>query len=594
MKNIIVLIFVFIFVSCSDTNIISDSDQKMMSEQPITTRATVDLHNKSITNPSLLDNWENVQTIELNTSGNHSVSAPWASGTASSLTDTFRKDIKKEDGWTMLFHTFKQKGLDEKQNYMCFYNQFTGVIKVFYYYEGERASQGTQWYIKTADGSNSKLFNLTEFLASPDDVYNINMAVFSNQVGDPTKGLQTGWNGFEFEVPYCTDYKNKEFVLGAYDRIITKYDFSGNVNLNTGGTITPMGGGGNGWLSTVASLGGYGAKALVDNSLSTAKNPAQETKKDTIKFGQKLAEAIKQVPASNYSQLISAGLGLIFGKTTTVNNYDVRLTTNGKVEFGGTGTTETTSGIPSITFNLYSLMNSDKKVEGNSSFVYNPADGSGHYIGVWNMMSSPKVYYKRITEMSVPANWQVNSDGSVYSPNVKIEAPSFLTRYDLVVNPDLEKYGNVKSKFLGLSRCDSLNGQKYVPKMIDIGDFLHSSLQYRDRGKLFFNIDGFIETDMRIPSKDRYNKRNFYFDWGNIDCGRQVICMGCDCNFTYNGKSLVIQQTRLYPAGYGVDLGVIDDISYYNEGDRMIVNSSEPFYEYQKKRNGIPIIDYEY
>ena len=83
-------------------------------------------------NSVLLNDWENVQMISLNTSGNHNVTVPWANGTASSLSESFRKDIKKGDGWVMLFHTFKQKGLDEKQNYMCFYNQFTGYLKVFY------------------------------------------------------------------------------------------------------------------------------------------------------------------------------------------------------------------------------------------------------------------------------------------------------------------------------------------------------------------------------------------------------------------------------------------------------------------------------
>lgn len=34
--------------------------------------------------------------ISLNTSGNHNVTVPWANGTASSLSESFRKDIKKE------------------------------------------------------------------------------------------------------------------------------------------------------------------------------------------------------------------------------------------------------------------------------------------------------------------------------------------------------------------------------------------------------------------------------------------------------------------------------------------------------------------
>lgn len=278
MKNFLILFLSLFMVSCSESNLDYANLEKNSVNSNVTTRASVDIHNQSTTNPTLLNDWENVHTIALNTSGNHYVTAPWASGTASTLSDTFRKDIKKEDGWVMLFHTFKQKGLDEKQNYMCFYNQFTGYIKVFYYYEGERSSQGTQWYMKTADGSSTKLFNLSDFLSYSDEVADINTIVLSNQVGDPTKGLQTGWNGFEFEVPYCTDYKDKEFIIGAYDRVITNYSFLGDVDLKSSGTITPIRSSTGGWQTTIANLAGQGAKSFVDSKLDKAKKTENNKK----------------------------------------------------------------------------------------------------------------------------------------------------------------------------------------------------------------------------------------------------------------------------------------------------------------------------
>lgn len=594
MKQLYFILLSLVLLSCSENiSELANDDRQASLKQENQTRATVDIHNQSKTNPTLLNDWENVQTISLNTSGNHNVTAPWANGTASSLSESFRKDIKKEDGWVMLFHTFKQKGLDERQNYMLFYNQLTGYIKVFYYYEGERASQGTQWYIKTANGSCSKLFNLTNFLAFPDDVADINMAVFSNQVGDPTKGLQTGWNGFEFEVPYCTDYADKEFILGAYDKLITKYNFLGNVNLNSSGTITPMGGI-SGWQSTVANLAGQGAKSLIDDNLKKSRKTGNNTKNDsTGTFGQKLADLVSKIPAGNYAQAISAGLSLIFGKTTVTNNYDVKLTTTGKVEFNGTGTTEMTSGIPSVTFNLYSLMNSEQNKNITSSFVYNLAEGNGHYVGVWSLQTLPKVCFRRITLIDNPTNWQLYSDGSIYISYVKVKAPGYWTNHTLVVNPDLKELGTFKSAFSGLMRCDSLSGKVYSPKMIDIGDYLHSSLAYQDKEKCLYNLDGYIETSYKLSSSERYNKREFYFDWGNIDCGRQVIVIKCNNKISYKGKTFDIQQTRSYPASYHIDLGVVEDVPYYNEGRRKIVNGEEPFYEYKKWRNGIPIIDYE-
>ena len=119
MKLLYLILLSLAFFSCSEKNSVLLNEKNQ-------TRATADICNQSTTNPTLLNDWENVQMISLNTSGNHNVTVPWANGTASSLSESFRKDIKKGDGWVMLFHTFKQKGLDEKQNYMCFYNQFTG------------------------------------------------------------------------------------------------------------------------------------------------------------------------------------------------------------------------------------------------------------------------------------------------------------------------------------------------------------------------------------------------------------------------------------------------------------------------------------
>lgn len=599
MKQSVFILLSLVLLSCSDniSELANDKRQSSLNQEN-QTRATVDIHNLSTTNPKLLNDWENVQTIALNTSGNHNVTAPWTSGTASSLSDTFRKDIKKEDGWIMHFHTFKQKGLDEKQNYMCFYNQFTGYLKVFYYYEGDRASQGTQWYMKTADGSSSRLFNLADFLAYSDDVADINTIVVSNQVGDPTKGLQTGWNGFEFEVPYCTDYKDKEFTIGAYDRVITNYSFLGDVDLKSSGTITPVRSSSGGWQTTIANLAGQGAKSLVDSKLDKAKkkNNSKEDKDSTGTFGQKLADAISSIPASSYSKLLSAGLGLIFGKATVVNDYKLNVTTTGKIQFSGTGTTEITSGIPSVTFSLYSLMNNaTKEVSNTQSFVYNPVNSENHYVGVWNLRIAPKVFYQRITSVTPPYNSRKNADGTYSVDNIKMEAPSYWTRYELIFNPDLKSYANYNSTFTKVMRCDSLLGNRYKPKMIDIGDYLNSSLMYRDKEKRFYDMDGYIETGYTVTEQQKREKTHFYFDWGNIDCGRQVGLIEYGCTFNYRGKCLKITQTRLYPTGYGIDMGALEDVveGYYDKGSDMRVNGKEPFYEYQKKKNGIPIINYE-
>ena len=95
-------------------------------------------NDSSQSNPDLNDNWENLDAIYLNTkdlSGeSESVTAPWANGSSSILDTTFRYDTKKEDGWQMLVHTFKEATYEaEQENYMCFYNPNTGIIKMLYF-----------------------------------------------------------------------------------------------------------------------------------------------------------------------------------------------------------------------------------------------------------------------------------------------------------------------------------------------------------------------------------------------------------------------------------------------------------------------------
>ena len=67
-------------------------------------------------------------------------------------------------------------------------------------------------------------------------------------------------------------------------------------------------------------------------------------------------------------------------------------------------------------------------------------------------------------------------------------------------------------------RCDSLAGTQYNPKMIDIGDYLHASLMYRDKGKRFYDTDGWLETGYTITEIQLTEKTDFHFDWGYFDC----------------------------------------------------------------------------
>jgi len=136
MKRAFFCLFVIISIAgCKKEESLIQSESYKNKMAHAVTRSIVETSTESETNPTLISDWENIETVKLNSSS--IVTVPWVTGASTALSGVFCKDIKKEDGWMMLFHTFKRANLDIGQNYMCFYNMFTGYLKFFYYYEGD-------------------------------------------------------------------------------------------------------------------------------------------------------------------------------------------------------------------------------------------------------------------------------------------------------------------------------------------------------------------------------------------------------------------------------------------------------------------------
>lgn len=158
----------------------------------------VDKETPSLSNPDLLDNWENVDEIALNTDTewkNYRSTAPWGNGTSSDLSESFRRDIRKEAGWSMPFHTFKEQNVLHCPNYMCFYNAVFATVKVFCHHNGSATqSNGPQWFPMTVDGCDIHLLGKTETYG--------NLLLFSNRL--KTERLNIGWHGFMVQIPRPT------------------------------------------------------------------------------------------------------------------------------------------------------------------------------------------------------------------------------------------------------------------------------------------------------------------------------------------------------------------------------------------------------
>lgn len=541
------------------------------------TRTIVSENGVSTSNPDLISNWENLSEIVLNTekiTSGTSVTTPWADGSSSPLSESFRKDIKKADGWKMLFHTFKRTGLDPRQNYMCFYNQYTGFIKIFYYYEGEQKFQGVQWYIKTNTGAYTKILNAPAYLSRPmTDPPTGNMLLFSNMSSVPTTGIQHGWNGFEFQVPsYCTDLTDMDFTIGTYERQITDYNLLGKETLTTVGTIMTTTQSSSGISKALANIAGPEAKKFIDKLGNNLLG-------ETVVLNQNLAKLVTSISGSSYISVFKKGLDMIFGKSTTTSTSDVKLTTTGTVELGGTSITETTTGIPPLNFNLYKILNSTT-AQANPNLVTASSSGGTHYLGVWALKRKPTAYYDRVT-MLTARRINTSSDGKKMSIKCSTRLPA-IQHYDLeaVINPDLEQYITKKSFSVKYVVCNRMQGENYKQLVHDINDVVPNNILYSDSETVLRalpNEQYIFETLVdNIPNRDYFT---FFYDWGQIINGRLLAIVSLDMTCVCEGKETEIYQTQVYeinsatsPTNPGYDLEGVHHPPY-----TIVVNYGYPY-----------------
>lgn len=157
----------------------------------------IDETNVSSTNPNLFDDWENVDPIVIRytKTGEYgeAYTSPWANGCSSSLSSSFRHEVRKEDLWSMIFHTFEENNKLGKTHYMCLYNAPSSMLKMFYRHttsEGNRCNR-PHCFSFAVKGETVQLLQSVE---KTDVVW-----VFSN----PLEGqaMPVGWEGFMVQIP---------------------------------------------------------------------------------------------------------------------------------------------------------------------------------------------------------------------------------------------------------------------------------------------------------------------------------------------------------------------------------------------------------
>ena len=407
MKPIIsfVAISLFVYSSCSDNGFNNVSPPTIQEQYK---GVVYPLKPVSRSLSSFETDWENEISVELN-SGD-TVNLPWANLTQSSLPIDFGHDIKKEDGWKLILHTFADNNeiQDSGVNYMLFHNYRTGFLKVFYY-----LLPGHNWPTNMGFWSfkihvDNEYLNHQNELAIPMDYNFIGDWISTTACVDESISFQTGWNGFQIQLAYddAINISNSILVIKPKTATVSKNLMFGEFNSESSGTLITHGSKNDiqDLPSDVAVVFGKSAEEIVENYFNDSSN--SRTVLTTLAAG--VGNAIIKWGANKLFNKLTAG----FSKpTTTITDLSFSTKTNGNL----TGINVTPYPAPSGYF------------QANISY-----SNLGTHLGVWNLASAPTIYIDPLADRTSDY-----FNGREY--NYRFRGITGYN-YDLRINPDLEPY----------------------------------------------------------------------------------------------------------------------------------------------------------
>ena len=168
--------------------------------------------------------------------GEEKIATPWSQDavTNASLPYDFAYDVKKEDGWKMLFHTFTEG--QGSRRYIGLYNQRTGMLKVFYYLKDSQLNNTGVWQLNL--GANQEYLNHTGEFAIPVNVANVDGWGCTNATIVETKAFERGWNGFQVQLAYTPNISSPyKLAINTYASNVGDVDLFGENYAYSEGTI---------------------------------------------------------------------------------------------------------------------------------------------------------------------------------------------------------------------------------------------------------------------------------------------------------------------------------------------------------------------
>ena len=312
-------------------------------------------------------------------------------------------DIKKEDGWEFLFHTFNGTDVSAKdRNYMAFYNVRTGVLKIFYYLINDPdKNNGGVWNINFINGN--KLLNFTPEIADISSVENIKDWACTNAVKSGNKAFHMGWNCFTLPLAYVENQAST-ITLDILPSCLNTQDvnlFGENNSYSKGMMLTH---------------GSHNSTSSLTGGLSTVFG-TEAGKYIENKMPEK-SEA-KGIVAGAAATIVAYGINKVFSKLTA--SFSQPTVTKSDLEFTTKGTTETTG---TLVFNTSSPILSLR--------VALPQSEVGK-LGNWNLTESPTVYIDpRADYMPSPGD-----DRPYQEYSYEVRGVSRY-KYSIAINPNLK------------------------------------------------------------------------------------------------------------------------------------------------------------
>lgn len=535
-KHLLLYVSSLFLLSCSDNDLItysSDKDSVLESTKGIVYPGDI-----SITNPNLISDWENLIEVTSNKISGEKYTLPWVAGATTYLSDEFRTNIKKEDGWIMLIHTFKGGDLDTRSNYMLFYNKLQGILKLFYYFDGDvTPNNGYMWHIALGNqNQSSRLFDMTEFFTpSQTEKVDFKNAYISNGSVSAVDGMFVGWNGTELEISY-NQLEDLNITIGGFNRQIASVELSGSYESTSEGIITVA--------SSSQNFGKLaGAIALVagDPALKLIQKIGNSSK---IKLGARIKNAIAKLNEGDVASALKAGLNFIFGKSTVLNQYGLKFSTQGTITLGGTVQSSLISGIAPIAgINLKKIITNTvsktaKDSNPNSQIVYSQNSFDLSNLGVWNLEKAPELNLSKYSRLM---------DGytqSIYKPEQVLPL-----NYKVVFNPDISKFIKKYTVSHELVLMDLIGKQPYEPinppTTIRPSGYFPQEIEYSDSCLSIMNGNLKPRSQKYLFTPVENGNYDYFYEWPDIlDNYAAVITV--EIEYEYLNKNNKILTSRYY------------------------------------------------